>query len=518
MRHCIKKQVLLLQIASGLDAFSVQQAVSSCYWEEILPALEKVFDELSSEGECIRLDRLEIDLGKIAAGDLRSVGTRDMLYTLVRRQLQEALDQEDRDKRGVYFRASAPERALWEWWHYMEHGRLHWGQVSPTEEWYCAVLERLSVDYAAAGRLRGSIKKEGRLLQRIAAQHGDGFLETLVGILVAEKQRGLEALVADVVRVTELLEMLWREVRDVGDGRRKGWIGAILAKQLRSWQAGRRDFLSLAGYRRKEAVWRLVLRWAAEGGLSPGSGAGKRLVDWLLGGDGVLIGRLKKEGAALGPEMLLLLDEAGKKDRRPKTEGKDPEAREVTAPDGPAIEPLPVEAFTREDVDTEGMYLSHAGVILLHPFLATCFSRLHWWEDGQFADVAVREKAVFLVHYLATGRAEAPEYELVLPKVLCGYSPEAALPERVELTPAEYGEAEELLEMVLVRWEKLQGSSVTGLRESFLQRGGKLFRRNERLILQVEQHAIDVLLDYMPWNLGLVKLPWLRETIYVEWR
>lgn len=516
MRHYIKKQILLLQIEPGLDAFGVQQAASSCYWGDILPTLEKIFDELSTEGECIRLDRLEIDLGKITAGDLRSAGIRDILYALVRRQLQEAIDREGLDKTGVLSRESAPERALREWWHYMEYGRLHWGQVSPTEDWYKAVLERLSVDYAAAGRLREAIKKEGRLLQRIVAQHGDGFLETLVGILVAEKQTDLEAVVAEIVRMTYLLEKLWREVGDLGTGGQDDRTGAILAKRLRGWQARRQDFLSLTGYGRKEAVWRLVLRWAAEGSMSSGTGAGKLLLHWLLGDDRVLVRRLKNQGISLAPEILSLLSESVQKVRRMKKEVNGPEEREIL--EARVIEPVAAEELTEKDVDAEGMYIPNAGVILLHPFLSTCFSRLNWWEDGHFVDTAVREKAVFLVQYLATGLVGAPEYELVLPKVLCGYSPGASLPERVELSAAECEEAEEMLQMVLVRWEKLQGSSVSGLRESFLQRGGKLFRRSERLILQVEQHAIDILLDYLPWNLGLVKLPWLREIIYVEWR
>jgi hypothetical protein len=52
MQHRIKKQVLQLLVDPGLDAFAIQQAASNCYWDEILPVLERVFDELSVEGIC----------------------------------------------------------------------------------------------------------------------------------------------------------------------------------------------------------------------------------------------------------------------------------------------------------------------------------------------------------------------------------------------------------------------------------------------------------------------------------
>ena len=60
--------------------------------------------------------------------------------------------------------------------------------------------------------------------------------------------------------------------------------------------------------------------------------------------------------------------------------------------------------------------------------------------------------------------------------------------------------------------------AVEALREGFLQRVGKLVNRNDRLVLFMETSAIDVLLDYLPWNLSIIKLPWLKDLLYVEWR
>jgi hypothetical protein len=514
MRHLIKKQLLLLRTAPGLDAFGLQQMASSFYWGEMLPVLERLFDELSSEGECIRLDRLEIDLGTVTMHELREKRMSAVLYDLLRRQLQEAVQGGSDDRKVRVVRESAAEQTLRHWWYYMEHGRLFWGQTPPTDQWYREVLELFSVDHAAVSRLRGAIQSDGVVLRRVIAQHSDVFLETLAGILVAEKQAGLASGVEAILRMTVLLEE-WYAKAATAPGLGGKRLVAGVRQRLRMWERRHRDHLSLPGYRRKAYIWRLVLRQAA---LEPAAlrmtrgGAIDVVVRWLLDEDDVLSRFLKKQGGLAGSERSLLPDAPVKKGRRK------PGARDGRPGDEIRVEADAVVVSEGEKEKEEGIYLPHAGLILLHPFLATFFSRQGMCVSGQFLSEAAREKAIFLLHFLATGSREAQEYELVLPKLLCGWDDGIPLPRRIEAGKEDYEEAEELLQMVLARWEKLQGTSVEGLRESFLQRPGKLFRRNERMILQVEGHTIDILLDYLPWGLSIVKLPWLKELIYVEWR
>jgi len=602
MRHYIKKQVVQLLVDPSLDAFGLQQATSNYYWSEIVPVLQRIFDELSTEGEMIRFDRLELDLGMLTEGLLRTAMKQE-LYVLLLRQVEDALARRDRFEQLPVLRESGAEHALRQWWYYMEHGRLHWGQSAPTPEWHQEVLAMLAVDHGAISRLKEAIRKDSRLLTRVCAQHKNDFLETLTGILVAEKQEELGEAVEAIVAISRVVASVAgkEEPGSKNLGVRKR---AALQSAIRMWQQRHREYLALPDQGRREAIWRLILRQAAEQPSALRSGHGIRLLGkWFWGVDTLLL-ELLRDARVLMPaapkELLSIpasgrkrsmradrIDEESKPDRpalqeKPakmnddpanttgktrgrkkagKTTGKEKkkertikegdvrqkkrkskvdEAGDVTSPPrqvGPepeethpvslekmstlrAGEPaLPEEPlFSEADVDEEGTYIPHAGVILLHPFLSTCFSRLHWWGEGAFVDEDARQKAVFLMHYLATGRREAPEYELVLPKVLCGYSPEATMKGSIILTEEEYVEADEMLEMVLVRWDKLKGTSVEGLREVFLQRDGKLLRRNDRLTLLVESHSIDLLLDFLPWGLSIVKLPWLPEIIYVEWR
>jgi hypothetical protein len=63
MQHKIRKQVMDLTISGRLDAFRTQHLAGPFYYRQLLPALQRVFDELSSEDEVISIDKLELDLG-----------------------------------------------------------------------------------------------------------------------------------------------------------------------------------------------------------------------------------------------------------------------------------------------------------------------------------------------------------------------------------------------------------------------------------------------------------------------
>ena len=156
--------------------------------------------------------------------------------------------------------------------------------------------------------------------------------------------------------------------------------------------------------------------------------------------------------------------------------------------------------------------------MLLHPFLAAYLRKIGLVDDDAFGDDVAQQTAIYLLHYLATGQRSAPEYELVLPKLLCGWCLEDAIAPDIPLTEDALTEAENLLQTVINYWDALKNTSPDGLREGFLQRDGKLIRIDgQGWKLQVEQMAIDVLLTRLPWGVSMVKLPWMDELLTVEW-
>ena len=84
-------------------------------------------------------------------------------------------------------------------------------------------------------------------------------------------------------------------------------------------------------------------------------------------------------------------------------------------------EPIHTAAVTTEA--REGVYIENAGLVLLHPFLPRLFEGLGIAVEDKLIQP---ERALCLLHFLTTGQLIAPEYELVLSKILCNLPLEAA--------------------------------------------------------------------------------------------
>ncbi len=162
---------------------------------------------------------------------------------------------------------------------------------------------------------------------------------------------------------------------------------------------------------------------------------------------------------------------------------------------------------------TTAHYIQNAGLVLLHPFLESCFKTLNYLNDKkQLKNPETAVRAVNLMHYLTNGNMPFREYNCALNKVLCGISPASPVWE-TELFQNEIHEAGEVLQSVIEHWKKLKGTSVEGLRETFLLREGKLAGMDGRYHLYLAPSAFDVLLSYLPWSYTVIKLPWMKTVL-----
>ncbi len=164
----------------------------------------------------------------------------------------------------------------------------------------------------------------------------------------------------------------------------------------------------------------------------------------------------------------------------------------------------------------DAIYIENAGLILLHPYLSGLFEILGiLHDDGTISDMPT---ALAILHFLATGLEAAEEHELVLPKLLCGLPPEALPGTPHQLSIEEKAEAQALLEAVVKHWGALRNTTPDGLRGNFLCRAGRLSpREDNEWRLLVERKTHDILLDRLPWGIGMVKLPWMTQMLWVDW-
>jgi hypothetical protein len=172
--------------------------------------------------------------------------------------------------------------------------------------------------------------------------------------------------------------------------------------------------------------------------------------------------------------------------------------------------------FSDEDAGI-GVKVYNAGLILFWPFLTRLFEHLSFVKNGKFVNSEFKNRAVYILQYLVFNETDFPEYELVLNKILTGMEPEDHLDPFIELTEEEKNMASSLLFGLMNNWEKVKNSTPEGVQETFLQREGILRFKQEEVYLEVEKKGVDILVKSIPWNISLIKLPWMKKPIHVEW-
>lgn len=163
-------------------------------------------------------------------------------------------------------------------------------------------------------------------------------------------------------------------------------------------------------------------------------------------------------------------------------------------------------------------FINNAGVVLLHPFIAPFLERLNILKDGKFETIRDKFRAIHALQYLVTGNEEHQEHELAIHKLICGIAIDEVYEPQHPLSEQDKETAESLLTHVIKIWTIIGNTSVAGLRESFLQRNGKLTLNEEAIYLQVERKSFDILLDYLPWSIAIVNFSWMAKPVNVIWR
>ncbi|MBW8331731.1 MAG: hypothetical protein K0M40_06915 [Prolixibacteraceae bacterium] len=162
----------------------------------------------------------------------------------------------------------------------------------------------------------------------------------------------------------------------------------------------------------------------------------------------------------------------------------------------------------------EGIYIDNAGAVIFAAFLPALFKQLALVRDGVIQNP---DLAALIIQYCVTGSAKIAEYELVLPKILCGLAIEFPVNTNIRIDAGQMKEVDEMLLSLIEYWSVLKNTSIDGLRESFFKRSGKLGMVNNEWVLQVEQKPFDMLLQQLPWSISMIKLPWMTNLLKTEW-
>ncbi|MGL4632442.1 MAG: contractile injection system tape measure protein [Leadbetterella sp.] len=164
-----------------------------------------------------------------------------------------------------------------------------------------------------------------------------------------------------------------------------------------------------------------------------------------------------------------------------------------------------------EEIEGDKIYVDHAGIMLIASWLPQLFEQLGYIEKGLFKDNQTVYRAIYLVHFLATGEKSTEEHSLSLEKLLCGIPIQESIPRDISLSEYELSQANELLDAAVAHWSVLK--TVDGLRDGFFIREGILYDRDGHWELRIEQKSHDIVFEHRSPNWTLSH-DFIAEKIY----
>ncbi|SMF97688.1 hypothetical protein SAMN02949497_0258 [Methylomagnum ishizawai] len=587
-RHAILRQTVELTVANLDEAWPLQQRASALF-QRLGPWLERHFDALGAPEFLHRIDRLELDLGVLAAGRLEQ-DLPDRLGAALRLALAGHLQRQAT--------GDPPPRlasALELFTHFVRQGYLPWWADLARPGQPQAALDLLLREAPALlARRLPELAQDRNALRRLAAQFEDrplialavlaapalgGFLPPLATVLLHLPtaapttfrsqvwQSLLPAVVLSEPPVADRLDFSRGVLLRLAQRQAMPYPALVRAcvemstdapGAVRVVAAALAEECGLAGSPRVSQF-----HWGADApqapvavepstGLSsrnfqaePGDAAPPlhtgnapaRVRPELPASAMPASGRVEPTMGVMDGEIRESLDRPANHAGHPVPPGdaamppREPPSRQPRPADDPPggpdarhsapSPPGPSAGLVDESAagfsETGAIYLDNAGLVILWPFLKSLFDRLGLLREADFRDAAARQRGVILLHYLASGLTEPPEYLLPLNKLLCGLDLETVFEPETALTEAETAEGEHLLAAVIDQAPILNHMSIQGFRGSFLLRAGALSVRDGAWLLRVERETYDLVLERFPWGFAWVKLPWMPLPLRVEW-
>lgn len=497
MTHRIRRQILDIELPREAGAVALQRRVARVFLERVLPELERLFDRIAPADRFLQIRRLEIDLGQMSETNWEQTFV-ERCREQVARKMGEIPFEPDKSGPPNAAAAAPEEHALSVLLHFLETGILPWYGREGT----LAQLETQLGELAAPNPAFFRDPIPPAVWEYPDGTRGDGPARRAAGSildLLRQKDTALQRLVWQFSPAFAAL------VVGSALGFPAGWIEQaveIYRSQTGSrWDASERLYFLRRLLAAAPAAWRAL----------PPS---PQLLAHLF---------FAQPPAAAGqaPDLPGQLPAPADRPAHAKEAGQppDPVPAQKETPVQTAIESEP-QMPPRPADERESIPVDSAGLVLLAPYLPPFFDALELLTQGKvFVAPEGQYRALYLLHFLATGRENPEEPALALPKILCGMDIETPVPAEIPLPETEKSECVQLLEAVIRNWPVLKNTGPDGLRQAFLQRAGLLRRTDSGMgwLLRPERLGQDILLEQLPWTYSVVRLPWMEKMLQVEW-
>ncbi|MCL6258867.1 contractile injection system tape measure protein [Aquiflexum sp. TKW24L] len=508
-KHKIHTASLQVDFEGLEEGLGVQDSLGLLFYEKIKPALEKAFDNYGDPKATIVFDKLELDCGKILYENWEENLVKQVLI-----QLDENLKSVSKEKNEIIPVGKKAEEVFI---HFLKKGYFHWNSpfANPRDLENSVVLEPLFLE-----NLRFILHQSPVLQKRFICSFSSDFFAKVIAAWSLKLHPEVFHLVSFLDKASlqeELFQVLVRIDPEQKPFSTTHFLESLISNLSFENLPKLGEYLAREAGKEKE-LWNEMKSLVLE----TNSPELQRKISHLMQSILKRNPSFWKEVSFLLEEIEFLQAELQNKnnksqdsrplDHLPKSQ---PDSRPMTRPNPPHHQ---LGSKEQEDQEIEeGIFVENAGLVLLHPFLAGLFSNLQLTENGKFLAESDQSLAARVLQFLVYGENELAENYYPLNKILCGMGVFQVLGDETELNPETKIECEELLQAVIGHWSVLKNTSIDGLRETFLQRNGKISRVEKGWKLQVERKTVDVLLAKLPWGLGIIKLPWMNDMMFVEW-
>lgn len=510
--HTIRKQTLQFQYNGNADGFALQKEVGDWCNFNLIPEIEQQLDLLDLDDNYFTIDKLEIE-ATANNNDWQQKIRDELIYSLKRKlsSFETKFTEKAGDK--TVSRARKLEELIL---YYFENGYLPWWGTTLIANDFETILQnwiRKEIPQTRADFIRNEFKRiaSKTVLDRILNQvPQELFFQLLKNIYKPE---------AEIISHTELF---YKEVIVVNTppARQKAITEAFYRFLLTMMvvNEGAIDTDSMVQY-----IFEEVKKTKSSSTLlKPVSGKIDKTENPVKSAwQQLLFQEFKRQESGLEKQPLSV-DEtiASKEISSEEKEIAGETQKEKRFQYNKLIDKLTKPDFAKKSQDDrvaelqEGIYIDNAGAVIFAAFIPALFNQLELEKDGTIQNP---DLAAMIIQYCVTGKSKIAEYELVLPKILCGLAIEFSVNTKTKINTDQMKEVDEMLQSLIEYWSVLKNTSIDGLRESFFKRNGKLSRMKSEWLLQVEQRPFDMLLQQLPWSMSMIKFPWMKNLLRTEW-
>jgi len=471
-----------LQYNGNVDGIAIKKTTEDIVEQSFLPALERLLDKHSPPQNVVSIDELICEIN-IGAGDLNDRLAGKIMQQLEKLLLEKLVLVSDTEQPPTVEKRFA-ETLLY----YLENGYLPWWAAISTRQ----QLNELIIALVESGIPAGTVEallillKRETVVSRICNDFEDATFWSFFKLLPGWADNSITT-----AWQKDYLTFIAAE-KPASDKRP---VSLLYKKSL---------LKSLSLYKANQLAFSLVE-------------INKQFVNLFTAGVWLQFSSFNKNFAAAAVKLIDKIKNEELKTTLALVGKRDSRTNEETSQKKEAGKPDQAKEQADEPENTpikDAIYINNSGLVIIAPYLGMFFRKVGIVKDDKITDLT---KAITLLNYISKGFDAFAEFEIVLPKLLCGLDVKDALKSRYMITGDDVAMIDELLSSVIANWPILKNTSSDTLRSTFLLRDGKLTFKDNGQHLKVQQNSLDVLLEHLPWNISIVKLPWMKNILYVEW-